>query len=796
VLFQQILPATAETTDEVEFQDFTIALRRRWWIIAGMALLAAALGFGVTMLAHPRFLATGSFYLDDAQNSSTTNDSSFLSDYQVVSSVNTQVQLIQSPALLEQAILETGLNAKITAPDYTPPAYWRWRFLQRKSIGVFAPGPHDLIAVFARFSDPADRGGDFLIKFSDHGNYQMSELAGSGTAPIPVLSGTLGQPASGGGLSLTIKSANGSTALPALGSVYDASIIPAKTMAGIVAGNLYVQATGPAVSPTNVAQVQLGWDNPYQATAFVDQLMQDFIQSQLAWKTQSASNTQNYIAQQLQNIAQSLAQANQTQASYQSKTGIVDVNSNAQAVISQLSAYQSQRAALLLQQEALTELVKSLAAPDAAINPYLVSQANDPVLSALGTTLANAQVTLRSQETQFTVKSQQIQQQLATISQIEAAIQTIVQNDESVATKNLRNLDTMIAQYQDELKAMPAESLQVNELSRSSDVLGSLYGLLMQKEEEAQVSKAATIEDTRIISPAELPLNATAPRPALAVAAGLIFGLLAGFAIVIISRTLSRRYRSDAEIRRHIPLPTYGIIPKGGRRIRGMFSPMATSTFAEAFRLLRANIYGMTSDARLHVFMVTSPTAGDGRTIVAANIAKSLADDGKRVLLVDADLHCGDLAWRLRLPPAPGLADWLLSKTRPPLLDVTGQKFKLLQAGAFPASPADLLNGNLTDDIFAELRGEFDYIIVDTPAFPAVSDALCLLRQVDLILTVASVDFTPRHALMRHCETIGVTDIAHGLVVNRVDPWRFAAGRRPERYRGARSRRGMFAARQ
>jgi Mrp family chromosome partitioning ATPase len=104
------------------------------------------------------------------------------------------------------------------------------------------------------------------------------------------------------------------------------------------------------------------------------------------------------------------------------------------------------------------------------------------------------------------------------------------------------------------------------------------------------------------------------------------------------------------------------------------------------------------------------------------------------------------------------------------------------------------LNGQLADEIFAQLRVEFDYIIVDTPAFPAVSDALCLLRQVDLILTVASVDFTPRQSLVRHCETIGVTDIAHGLVINQVDPWRFAAGRRPKRYRGARSRRGLFAA--
>ena len=777
MLFQQAPQQTADSDDELDLHDFGRAIFCRWRTIAAFTAIATLIALHSVLFATPTFTANGTFYLGEGQAVVDTAQTNFLSDYQVVSSVNTQLQLIQSEALLKQAILETGLNASIVPVGQEPLSYWKWRLFYHRSIEAFAPGPNDLVAQFAMFADPAASGASFLLEFDDGGHYRLMTPGGVFTRPRLFLEGTLGQAASGGGISLVIQSPTGSTPPPA-GSVYNLTLVPAKAMAQNIASLVSVQATGPAVSPTNVAEVSFVWHDPYQATSFVTQLMHDYIQSQLAWKTKSASNTQNYIAGQLDKISAALAQANQTQASYQSQTGIVDVPSNSQAVIGQLTSYQSQRSTLLLQQQALQQLVATISEKNAKINPYLISQVNDPVLADLATTLANAEVKLESQQTEFTDNSPEIRQQRATIDRIEGAIGTLLQNDEELASKNLANIDSMIAQYQQTLKSMPAELLQVGELNRSSQVLGTLYELLMQKEEEAEVSKAATIEDTRILSPPEIPLYASSPKPGITLLAGILLGLMAGIGVVLAQRALSGRFHNEKEIRQAISLPIYGIIPRRNRNEQefGVFSKSHVSPFAEAFRFLRRNLYDALSEHKSRVVLITSASAGDGKTMIATNMAKILADDGKRVLLIDADLHRGHLKDTLNLPAGPGLSECLVTQARPWILPVGTQSFKVLLAGSLPPNPAELLNSPWVNDVFKALRDEFDFILINSPPLPVVSDALALAGQADLVLSVVSIEHTLRRDFAAHCEIIGGTDSLHGILINGVDQGPYGGG--------------------
>ena len=770
MFLQEVPSPTADTSDELDLHDYFRAIFRRWRTIAVFTAIATLFALHSILFATPQFTVNGTFYLGDGQTVDSAAQSNFLSDYQVVSSVNTQLQLIQSEALLEQAILETGLNASIAPVGQKSLSYWKWRLFYHRSVQAFAPGPNDLVAQFAMFGDPAASGASFLLEFDRDGHYRLMTPGGFFTRPRLFLAGTLDQAASAGGISLVIKSASGSTPPPA-GSVYNLTLVPAKAMAQTIAHLVSAVATGPAVSPTNVAEVRFVWHDPFQATNFVSQLMHDFIQSQLAWKTESASNTQDYISDQLEKIRAALAQADQTQATYQSKTGIVDVPSNSQAVIGQLSAYQSQRSTLLLQQEALQQLITAVAKKNASMNPYLISQVNDPVLAALATTLADAEVKLQSQQTEFTGYTPEIKQQRATIDQIEEAIRTLLQNDEEIASNNLANIDSMIAQYQKTLQSIPAESLQVGELARSSGVLGNLYEMLMQKEEEAEVSKAATIEATRIISPPEIPLYASSPKPGITLLSGILLGLMAGLGVVLAQRALSGRFHNERDVRQAVSLPVYGIIP---RRIRedsefGVSSKSRVSPFAEAFRFLRRNLYDAPSEHKSRVVLITSASVGDGKTTIATNMAKTLADDGKRVLLIDADLHCGRLKDVLNLPAGPGLSDCLVTKSRPWILPVETQSFKVLLAGSLPRNPAELLNLPWVADVFKALRDEFDFIIVDSPPLPVVSDALALAGQADLVLSVVTIGRTLRRDFVAHCEIIGGTDSRHGMLINGVD---------------------------
>lgn len=758
--------------DEFDLQGFVRSFVRSWRLIAGVTLFTTLLALFFVFHSAPTFTANGTVYLAEGEDGGApTTGQGFLSDYQVYSSVNAALQLLQSQTLVEQAILETGLNATIRPVGQSTISYWRWKFGYGKAISTFAPGPSTLAAPFAIFGDPASQGASFRIVFGQDGNYSLSVPGGWFSSTRQIGDGQWGKPSVAEGAAFILKSAVGS-APPPEGSAYDVKIIPAKVMAKQVIGALTIAASGPAVSPTNLATVAFQWPDPYIATVFVQQLMQDFIRTQQNWATESASNTESYISQQLDKISAALEAANSKEAYYQSQTGIVDVNSNSQAVINQLSSYQSQRSAILLQQEALQQLVKSLGSGAKSINPYLITQSSDSVLSGLATSLADAQVQLENDESRFGQQSPEIRHQLATIDQIQGSIGQLISNDEVIAAKNLANIDSLIAQYQNQLKSVPAETLKVGDLSRSVSVLGNLYEMLMQKEEEAEVAKAATTADTRIVDAAELPLAQTWPRPTITVLAGVVLGLVASFGYLLMQRALSGKFRAEGEIRSAMPSSIYGVVPQRLRtELRsGILAEASRSAFTESFRLLESKLAGLQlaeeSGVTAQVILVTSAAEFDGKTTIAANLAKVLADGGSRVLLVDGDLECGDLPATLGLPRGPGLVEALQAGAKLQIVKSSRFNFSLLRAGQSTAGSGDVLNIAQLKGLIATLREQYDFIVFDSPPLPLASDGLILAKFADLILSVVRVDHTPRRAFAAHCELLNGTNSLHGVIIN------------------------------
>jgi capsular exopolysaccharide synthesis family protein len=759
-----------EGSDDIDLADIARTLKRKWRTIAIFAGSLTLLALIFVMLSAPMFSVSGLLYFGNAQLLATPqqgNSTNLLTTFQNVTDVPTAVELLQANELLEKAILETGMNVDVEPEGESPPAFWQWKFFDHSAIDTYKPGPRRLIIQYATFADPGSPGGEYRLRFGDNGSYRLLPAAGNGPA---VLTGTLREPAAGPNITMFVDTAIRDAPMPRAGATYDVSITPAKTLAaGLIGGALDISQVGAPTAPTNTALIQLLWNDPFLAQKFVNQLMKDFIATQLSWTTEAASNAETYVASQLAKVQASLSDADNKLAAYQAQTGILDVPANAQAVIGQLSQYQVQRTTALLQQQAYQQLLKSInAAHGGGINPYLVSTANDPTLTQLAGNLANAQIQLQSQSVQYTAQSPEVQAQQATINKTESAIKTLLQNDEAQAGANVANLQQQIAQYQNQLKSMPAQSLQIIELTQASQVYGQLYVLLMQNEEEAEVSKASSIVDTRIAAQAEVPLGAAKPNYKIFVLAGIFLGLIGGVALVLSQRVLSGRFHSENDVRRHLTLPIFGLIPARPKRGRnaGVFPVASKDQFAEAFRLLRSRLYQMNGAASSHVFLVTSAETGDGRTTVAVNLAKAFADDGKRVLLLDADLHRGHLHETLGLPQSPGLSEWLLRREKTPLLEVKGQSFLALPAGKYAANPSELLSDPMLDVIFKVLRADFDYIIVECPPLPRVADTLILLKHADLALSVLFIEKTSRAGFAAHLETYGAASVRRGIVIN------------------------------
>jgi len=536
-----------------------------------------------------------------------------------------------------------------------------------------------------------------------------------------------------------------------------------------------VDAGGSPTQPTKLATLQFHWSDPYQAKIFVNQMMQDYIATQLQWKTEAASVTENFVTDQISKVSQQLAQADRSLSTYQAETGIVDPQQSAQAAVTEMSQLQQQRAALQLKMQALRQLHHTLATNAGTVNQFLITEADDNLLSSLGTSLAQAEVKLSQLEAEYTQNSQDVQIQEAQVAELRNSISSLIRNDMEAAAQGLTDIDNLIGTYRDQLRDQPAEALKVQSLKRNSDQLGQLYNLLTQKAEQAEISKAATIIDTRVVTPSQLPLRATSPRPVITIIAGALFGFLSSLALIFAQHGFSGRFESEEQIRRSVALPIYGAVPRQAPALISatlqarLAGPGSFNAFSEAFQLIKRNIYRQIDPSRAAAILVISANPQDGKTTIAANLAKSLADDGKRVLLMNCDIYARRPHGLASFVGLHGLTDWVRTGIRPQLAYWPGGGFRVLPAGTTKPHRSARLDEAALAGIIDTLSNEFDYLILDSPPLPIVSDGLLLGSFADLILSVVNVSHTMRRAFELHNELIEALDKPHGLVINGAD---------------------------
>ena len=171
----------------------------------------------------------------------------------------------------------------------------------------------------------------------------------------------------------------------------------------------------------------------------------------------------------------------------------------------------------------------------------------------------------------------------------------------------------------------------------------------------------------------------------------------------------------------------------------------------EAYRFLRTNIEFSLSTGQEHaVFGVTSSMKGEGKSTTSLNIAYTLADSGKRVLLLEADMRLPVLAKRLNVPSAKGLSDILAGTVQPgkaayKLPD--NENLYFIQAGTIPPNPSELLGSERMMKLLSVLRQSFDYVVVDLPPVQMVADALVVGKKIDGLVVVVRQDYADRRLL-------------------------------------------------
>lgn len=276
----------------------------------------------------------------------------------------------------------------------------------------------------------------------------------------------------------------------------------------------------------------------------------------------------------------------------------------------------------------------------------------------------------------------------------------------------------------------------------------------------------ATVRST-MVEPATVPDRPSSPAVTRNVVLGLLAGLVLGVCAALLRSALDTRVRSVDDLESQFDQPVLAEIPTVDKGPDLRQAP--TGPQAEAIRRLRTNVRFIDVTRESRSLVITSPHAGDGKTTVAINLAQAMARDGRRVLLIDADLRKPDVGRLLDVDDAVGVTSVLLGESP---FDAAVQQWQrsslhVLPAGPVPPNAAELLGSHAMRQLFTTATESFDFVILDSPPLVPVVDALLVERLAGNLLLVAAADRTSRrdlNAAQRALDTVN----AHlsGTVLN------------------------------
>ena len=275
-----------------------------------------------------------------------------------------------------------------------------------------------------------------------------------------------------------------------------------------------------------------------------------------------------------------------------------------------------------------------------------------------------------------------------------------------------------------------------------------------------------------------------APKPSRNIVLGIFLGALLACAAALLQDSLDDRVRDEDEARQLLGAPVLGYFPllpvSDERQILDMNHP--DPLLLETFRALRSNVQFALVNSAGKKLQITSTVPNEGKSYIASNLAITMALDGRRVILVDADLHRPTMHERFGIARQPGLTNILVGQAtiEDSLQDVGVQGLRVISAGALPPNPAELLNSPTMLDVMAELEKHADLIIFDTPPLLATSDSQLMSAKMDGVVFVMQMGSVARSGTLRAFELLKQ---AHanliGIVFNKVD-----AGKNSVYYQG------------
>ena len=719
----------SQKEQEIDIRAWIIRILKNWyWFVLSCAVFGA-IGLYTYFSTTKKFVVDASIML--------RSDDEALPKFELVTSMmgmggtkstEDEVELLTSRDILGPVVKELDLQTEYRKYDALK---WVGQYPSHDLTVVYPPVYLDTVTRGVNI-DVKVRKNDYVVKVKygrwTRSRHKVKDLTTPFETCIGMLSFAINNPEE-----------------VEVGDKYHMHTLPMLPLIGSYKKNIIA---APVRKESNIITISTTTDMPTRGRDFIRKQIEYYNMDAVLDKNIMASNTAAFIEERLRLIEQELAVAEKDVAQYKQRYDIVNLESEAILALQEGAEYKKQVAEIETQlnlvgyiAEYVSDETKknnlipaNIGVEDIALIS-LISEYNQLMLDRMRVrrTASDSNPVLNQMESQLTAMRENI---ITTISSLTSTL--------TIAKQDIERRQGTINTQRNNL---PNQEQEFIEVMRNKVLKEELYLFLYKQREENALTLASTVTPAKVVNTPQMNPTPVAPRLSIIGLFCLILGVMLPLAVMIMYDIMNNRISDEArELERRLKIPLGGSLVKNHHGGHIAVREGENSVSAELFRTLRTNLRFMQpKDVKCPVLLVTSSVNGEGKSYVATNLAISLTLLGKRVALVGLDIRKPMLSTYMNLPSQGCLTSYVAEDayTMEDLIVPSGiTNLDVLPSGVVPPNPSELLQSEKLDQLFVELRQNYDYVIVDSAPVALVGDSYLLHRLVDMTIFVTRANYT------------------------------------------------------
>ena len=530
------------------------------------------------------------------------------------------------------------------------------------------------------------------------------------------------------------------------------TIYPPKMIAGKYSGALTVNQLSKS---TSIAGLTLTDEMPQRANDYLKQLVFSYNMQANEDKNEIAMRTEQFINSRLEKINTELGATEGSLEATKRQYKIVSPEATGTLGFTNTDQFTQKLADMDMQIELLHSLQQYMNEPG---NKYQTLPSNVGLNDAAASTLINDYNKIVMERNRLlrsaNENSPTITPLTAQLDDLSSSIRRAMTQVQRNAQIQRNSIQQEFNRYSSMIYSSPEQERVLNQIGRQQEVKSGLYLMLLQKREENSISLAATADKGKLIDD-PVSFGQISPKKSIILLIALVIGLAVPTIVLFLINFFRYKIEGHEDVARLTTLPIIGDVAIASETAKTKADIVVhenqNNVMEEVFRSIRSNIQFMLKEDQ-KVIMFTSTTSGEGKTFTAANLAVSFALLGKKVLVMGLDIRKPRLTNLFELKDKNIGITNLLVHDNPTREDIcanilnsgVNRNLDIMPAGPIPPNPAELVSRESLDNIFATLRKEYDYIIVDTAPVGLVTDTLMIARVADLTVYMCRADYTPK----------------------------------------------------